>query len=411
MRRRAWLLAVVLPGLLVVAGAWLVRHHRARDRSGPGAGLAAAIAEVEARRATTPLVGEPNDDGSVPVTFLARSAGAEVPRIVSDVTGWGENVADGTFDLGVGTMTRVGRTEWYSLRADVAPRARVEYLVAYGPADYRLDPCNPRRSGGPRFGGAPASEFVTPGYRPPPEFAEPPPSPAGLLTEAVVESRALAGSHRLTVYTPAGYRGDGDYPLAVILDMRSPQVSRVLDWLIAHRAIEPLVAAFVRPTPAANQDAAGAHLRRFLNAELPRWMESHYAVTGTADRRAVIGISFGARDALDAALPSSRAADAFGRLGLVIPGRRINVADIDAIAERRGHALRVAILAGAYDRANLATARSLRRALADAGHSVEYTEVPEGHSAVTWATNLRVVLVGLFGTPAAARPVEYRRPR
>jgi enterochelin esterase-like enzyme len=39
----------------------------------------------------------------------------------------------------------------------------------------------------------------------------------------------------------------------------------------------------------------------------------------------------------------------------------------------------------------------VREALADAGHRVDYTEVPEGHSAVTWIHNLRVVLISLFG--------------
>jgi enterochelin esterase-like enzyme len=59
--------------------------------------------------------------------------------------------------------------------------------------------------------------------------------------------------------------------------------------------------------------------------------------------------------------------------------------------------LQVAILAGRYDQANLPTARAVRQALADAGHVVEYTEVPEGHSAVTWRNHLRAVLVPLFG--------------
>jgi enterochelin esterase-like enzyme len=39
----------------------------------------------------------------------------------------------------------------------------------------------------------------------------------------------------------------------------------------------------------------------------------------------------------------------------------------------------------------------VRQALVDAGHTVDYTEVPEGHSAVTWILNLRVVLISLFG--------------
>jgi enterochelin esterase-like enzyme len=397
--------------------------QRRREPAPKAAALEAAIAEIEAGRKTTPLIGEPTAGGDATVTFLARRAGGRVPRIVSDVTGWGEHV-DGTFDFTAGRMTRVGQTDWYSLQANVAPRARIEYLIAYAPTDYRLDPHNPRRAAGPQLGGAPASEFVMPGYLPPQEFADPPVSPAGLITEATVESRVLRGSCRLIVYTPPGYRDDGDYPVAVFLSMRWGQVSRVLDWLIAHQAIEPIVAVFVDPESHGNDSRTGGGTgaswgsRAFLSDELLTWVASRYGVTKSAGKRAIIGISFGAKDALNTALSCGEApnaaaglecqTDAFGRLGLLIPGRRIGRADIEAIADRRTHRLRVAILAGQYDQANVATARSLRQALADAGHLVDHTEVPEGHSPVTWCYHLRGVLVSLFGpTSAKTSPGEY----
>jgi len=84
-------------------------------------------------------------------------------------------------------------------------------------------------------------------------------------------------------------------------------------------------------------------------------------------------------------------------------------APLDAIAGRRDHRLRVSILAGKYDHANIGTARSVRQALADAGHTVDYTEVPEGHSPRTWLNHLRVVLVGLFG-PVPLPDARATRP-
>jgi enterochelin esterase-like enzyme len=351
--------------------------------------LDAAIAEIEAGQRATPLISQEAPGGDSTVTFLAKRIGRRVPRIVSDVTGWGEHV-DGTFDPAVGRMTRVGRTDWYALQARVAPRARIEYLVAYGLSDYRTDPHNPRRVGPP-----PASEFVTPGYEPPQELVDPPVAPAGVLTEATVESRVLGEARRVIVYTPAAYRSDGDYPVAVFLDTRSDQMSRVVDWLVAHRVIEPLVALFVDPQGPRTERLGGAPLRTFVADELPTWLASRYGVARKADRRAVIAISYGAKDALDAALNS---VDGYGRVGLLIPGRRIGRPDIDAIADARGQRLRVAILAGRYDQANVATARNVRDALAVAGHMVDYTEVPEGHSPRTWLNHLRFVLVSLFGS-------------
>jgi enterochelin esterase-like enzyme len=392
------LLVLASVAALAVAGAWAWRTGGQRPAR-PGAALAAlqaSIVEVEAGRRTTPLIGGPTSSGDLTVTFLAKSARGPAPRIVSDVTGWGER-ADGTFDSAAGAMARIAGTDWYALQANVAPGARVEYLVAYGATDYRLDPHNPRQSEGPQLGGQPASEFVAPGYRPPEELAKPPASPAGLVKETTVNSPALRGSCRITVYTPAGYRADGGSPVAVFLDARAGQMSRVIDWLIAHRAIEPIVALFVGPNPGGHDTCSGAEARGFLAGDLLAWAASRYGTTRSADGRAILGISYGAKDALDVALTSP---GAFGRLGLLIPGRRIGRADIDAIAGRPTHRLRVAILAGRYDQANIGTARSLRQSLTDAGHVVDYAEVPEGHNASTWRNHLRAVLVGLFGTRA-----------
>lgn len=159
--------------------------------------LATGIAEVEAGRRTTPLIVQPAAGGDARVTFLVESPDGRVPRIVSDVTGWGENMADDTFDTDAGRMARVGSGDWYRLEVQVVSGACVEYLVVLGGTDYRLDPNNPRRSD-PRFGD-PHSEFVTPGYVPPREFTDPPTSPAGVVVETAIDSHALGGSRRVVV--------------------------------------------------------------------------------------------------------------------------------------------------------------------------------------------------------------------
>ena len=223
------------------------------------------------------------------------------------------------------------------LEAAVAPRARIEYLIAYGPTDYRLDPHNPR----PGLTQPEASEFVMPGYVPPQEFVDPPASPAGQVDEALVESQALGGLCRLTVYTPPGYRRDGRYALAVFANQPAGPVPRVLDWLIARRAIEPIVAVFVDTGVRGENHDPGARTGSFLASELLTWLAPRYGIDEGADRRAILGISFSAKDALDAALAT---ADAFGRLGLLIPGRRISAADIETIAGKSSRRLRVAIL-------------------------------------------------------------------
>ena len=374
-----------------------------RSVGGAEARLEATLVEVVAGRRTTPLVEQPVPGGDATVTFLVKGSDGLAPRIVSDATGWGERTADNSFDLTVGRMSRIGSSDWYRLETRVASGARVEYLIVNGESDYRIDPHNPRQA---TFHGAdPVSEFVTPDYVPPREFTDPPPAPTGRTTEATIASRALGGSRRVIVYTPAGYRADGTYPVAVFHSgwgaAQEGGAARVLDWLIVHREIEPIVAVFLESHIAGDLDnREGGPMRTFLIVEVPAWLAAHYGVTASPEERAILAISYGAKDALDAALAPN---GAYGRLGLLIPGRRLRPADLDAVAGQRGRRLRATILAGRYDAANLATARDARRALADAGHAVDYIEVPEGHNPATWRNHLGAVLVSLFGRAGVAR--------
>ena len=362
-----------------------------------GRSLEIAIAEIEAGRMTTPLVVQPSPGSEAMVTFLARGTGGQVPRIVSDVTGWGESPDDSTFDTTIGTMARLGSTDWYRLEARVAPRARIEYLVVHGESDYRVDPNNPRRAWS--RGGHDISEFVTPDYLPPPELTESPVNPRGRTVEATIETRALGAPRRLLVYLPPGYRDDGAYPVAVFHSgwgvARQGQAPQVLDWLIARREIEPIVGLFLESyLPGDPDNHEGPPFRAFLTEEAPAWLAARYGVSAHADEWAVLAISYGAQDALDAALAP---AQAYGRVGLLIPGRRLTSTDLETLTRQPGCRLRAAILAGRYDAANIATAQNARQSLADAGHAVEYIEVPEGHNPTTWRNHLGEVFISLFG--------------
>ena len=390
-----------IPAVIVLTAVLGTAVSCARNTGQPegatGHTLDAVISEIEAGHATTPLVEQSAPGAEASVTFLVRSPGGQTPRIVSDVTGWGESPDDSFFDLTIGNTTRVGATDWYSLETRVAPRARIEYLVVHGETDYRVDPNNPRRAWS--RGGHDISEFVTPDWVPPPELTGPHETLEGTTVEGTINSHALGKPRRVLVYLPPGYRDDGAYPVAVFHSgwgvARDGQAPRVLDWLITRREIEPLVGLFLEAYLPGDPDThEGSQLRSFLTEEAPAWLVSRYAGTAQTDRWAVLAISYGAQDALDAALAP---AQAYGRLGLLIPGRRLTPADLEAFAAQPGRRLKVTILAGCYDQANLATARAAQEALADAGHAVKLIEVAEGHNSTTWRNHLSDVLVSLFG--------------
>ncbi len=386
-------------GVVLVAAAILVGSCAGDpDRAGqPGASLRAAIADVEAGRRTTPLVEQPGPGADASVTFLVESLGDGAPRIVSDVTGWGETLDDSSFDMTIGTMTRIRSTDWYRLETRVAPRARIEYLVVHGSTDYRADPHNPRRAW--TRGSAPVSEFVTPDYTPPIELTDRPVSERGTTIEGTIDSAALDEPRRVLVYLPPDYRDDGAYPVAVFHSgwrvVRDGEAPRVLDWLVAHHRIQPIIGVFLESyLPGDPDNHEGPPMRTYLTREAPIWTAERFAVSPAREDWAVLAISYGAKDALDAA---TSPVERFGRVGLLIPGRRLTPQDLEAFVGRTDRRLHVTILAGRYDAANLPTAATARSVLANAGHTVDFIEVSEGHNPSTWRLHLGDVLVSLFG--------------
>ena len=392
-------LRVILFGLAIIGGIALTGYIESGSLHAPStpevargsASLEDAVRAIAVGTRTSPLVGDQPRRGMPTLTFLAQADGKDIPRIVSDATGWGER-ADGTMDYAVGRMTRVGQTSWYALEVKVEPYARIEYLITYGAGDFRLDPHNPRKV--MRVGGL-ASEVVMPGYVPPQEFVDPP-IDGGRITDTMVESRVLNDAREVIVYTPPNYKTDGAYPLAVFEDgalmVNSGEAPRVLNWLIAHQAIEPIVAVFVEPKSRADDFRRGAPMQRFVADELLPWVAERYRVTKDANRRAIIGVSAGARAALNTATASPTT---FGLIGLLIPA--LDTADIETVPSRDRLRLRVSIVAARYDALNRAAARSVQLNVSDQGHVAEFIEVPEGHSTATWRTHLRTVLIGLFG--------------
>ncbi len=368
-----------------------LRAPSSPEKASAPSSLQDAVRKIEAGTRTSPIVGDQPRRGLPTLTFLAKADAKNVPRIVSDVTGWGER-ADGTFDFNSGKMTRIVGTDWYSLETKVEPYARIEYLIAYGAGDYRIDPYNPRKV---QRAGGPGSEIVMPGYVPPQEFIDPQSQPAGNVVETLVDSRILGGPRRVITYTPTGYHGGGAYPIVVFHDgalmVNTGEAPRVLDWLIAHKAIPPVVAVFVDPKSRVDDYRRGSAVRTFVTDELLPWMSSRYSLTKDADQRAIIGMSAGARGALDTVVSSPL----FNRLGLLIPA--LDAADIHAIPEHGRRQLHLSIIAAHYDALNLAAARGAQLTAADRGHIVDFKEVPEGHATQTWRTHLRDVLISLFG--------------
>ena len=320
------------------------------------------------------------------VTLVLRAeSGQTTPGVTGDFTGWIPKPA-----------TPMARSGWFEFQFQLEPDARVEYLIAYGPTDFRVDRRNPRRV--PSVGGQ-ASEILMAEAERHPEVVGSQPPRAGVLEERAFPLPG-GGSRRVMVYTPAQSdresAGTASLPIAYFHDgalmVEKGSVPSILDRLIVQNRLAPLRAVFV-DTPSRAEEYN-------LNPEFREWFVSTLvpAIEGTLafppPARAVIGVSRGAIAAIDLAWHHP---DLFSRCGLLIPS--IYPTDLpEVIASSPAKPLRFAMVTARYDTRWLSEGRALQKAMESRGYQLTYREVPEGHNVQTWRAHLDDVLIGLgFG--------------
>src|SRR6476469_6277192 len=124
------------------------------------------------------------------------------------------------------------------------------------------------------------------GYVAPAEFSAPAVAPAGKIAETMVYG-SIVRNRRVIVYTPPGYDPAKKYPLAVFHDgalvVNTGEAPRVLDWLIGHNLIHPVVAVFVDPVSRTDDFRHAAPMRDFVATELMSWISAHYSITPLAE--------------------------------------------------------------------------------------------------------------------------------
>jgi enterochelin esterase-like enzyme len=310
------------------------------------------------------------------VSLLIEAKGDTVPAVTGDFTAWTPRPA-----------MRLSRPGWYQFDTTLEPDARLEYLIAYGPNDFRVDPRNPRRV--PSVGGE-ASEIVMPA--------------AEINHETVADDRPLAGTleerpfavpsgapRRVAIYRPV--RNNDAMPIVYFHDgsllIDKGRVPQILDRLVAAGRVPPFTAVFVDPVLRSDDYKAEPAFRDWFISDLLPAIEATLPAAPTS--RTLVGVSRGAIAAIDLAIARP---DLFNRCGLLIPST--HPTDLIAtIAARPAQPVRFAIVVARYDDQWLADGRTLRAALDAAGYQLSYREVPEGHNVQTWRAHLDDVLVGL----------------
>ena len=340
----------------------------------------AAVEKFIAARGGTPIV-----ENQTRLVFLARDVNGFTPRVVGDFNAWAATPQG--YDAAIGKMTRIDGTTWSYFESTAYTNARAEYVL-FVETEAAADPMNPRKV---QAYAGPRSEVRMPFWVANPEVDDEAEVPAGELLAETVISRALLGARRLWIYLPPGYSSATDtlYPVMYVLDggnyVEKMDVPRILDRLIARKAIPPLIAVFSEPGDRQEEYTRNPRWRTFITSELVPQIDQRFRTFPAPDHRIILGSSLAAYGAVDLAVefPS-----VFGLCAAIAPPEQTaSVIANQPRARAAAVSIRFFVMGGVYD-AMVDGARRLRTTLDGVNAPVTYLEVPEGHNTNTFRAHL-----------------------
>ncbi|MEM9530136.1 MAG: alpha/beta hydrolase-fold protein [Pseudomonadota bacterium] len=309
--------------------------------------------------------------------FLARArAFGAPPRIVGDFNdgGYAESEV-----FGDGTMSRIGDTAWYALRAQVGRDARFEYQVA-GRKSRTLDPLNPASA---ITFGTERSLAIGPAVRSRPTITTT--APRGRI-EVLKFSSSVRGNERpVHVYIPPVAVGPDPLPTLYVKDgdlfRQEGDLPAMIDTLIARGTLPHVFVVFTEPVNRALEYGGSSDYRQLVIEELIPFIEARFETGGTASRRGLLGASRAGLAVVDLAL---RHPDVFGFAAALSPAIR-PIRFIEQITGATSADARFFVLLSRFDTpAVLADGRGLVDALKQNGHQVSVIEAPIDHTIHAW---------------------------
>lgn len=281
------------------------------------------------------------------------------------------------------------------------------------------DPLNPKSL---PEGSNPGQSLVElPGAAPQPWIIRKQRAPAGLLTEASFPSKILNAKRSAWIYTPPGYdaKRATPYPVLICFDGllyasdEAIPTPKILDNLIAAKAIPPMMAIFVvqSPQPQRNLELSNnGPFADFVANELLPQVRQQWRVTSAADQTIVCGSSAGGLAALFFAFHRP---DVFGNVlaqsAALWPGKERDNPQHEWLTEQFRSApklaVRIVLQPGLLEVVQtplngpsiLDANRHLRDVLIAKGYTLYYSEAAGGHEPVTWRGGMAPGLIQLMG--------------
>lgn len=222
---------------------------------------------------------------------------------------------------------RIGTSDIWILEHQFPLDARIEYWLTVD-GQNRWDDANPRRI--PRGPNVFISELGMPAWKPSPWIERLPDVSEGNIERYVFDSAEMDYEIQYWVYTPPGHSDTRGMPTLYITDgawylsEHSGNLPAVLDNLIAHKKMRPIVAVFIDArdpdNPSFNRREAEFKMNpryaRFVAEELVPTIDERYKTSTKPQERGIMGLSFGG---LNAAYFGVACTDTFRKVAMQSP--------------------------------------------------------------------------------------------
>jgi len=329
--------------------------------------------------------------------FLFRGNASQI-TIPGDANGWDPNA----FPMQLVSGTNL----WYRTEVFEAD-ARLDYKFVLSGNNWILDPLNPRTVSG---GYGPNSELRMPDYIPAPEIEYYPNIDHGTIEDTMFYSTNLSNSRLVRVYLPPQYTTTGDsFPVILFHDgsdfLTLGFAKNVIDYLIWHQRIEPIIALFVPPVDRTQEYAGNLKtpFTNFIVQEVFPWLDGKYRTRTDPDSRATLGSSNGGNISLWLGLQHP---EFFGN----IAAQSSNVQDTIANGFQNGPFLNLKFYLdiGTYDISILIPlVQNFEQILQNRGYPYQYQVYHEGHSWGNWRAHIDNALEMFFpGTATGISQVQ-----
>jgi enterochelin esterase family protein len=237
-----------------------------------------------------------------------------------------------------------------------------------------------------------------PAYVAPPEISWYPDIPHGTVHDTTFFSNKLNNSRPVKIYLPPGYTVHKKYPVIVFHDgieyITLANILNILDFLIAHHEIEPVIGVFVPPADRGNEYSGTQKdaYTDFIVKELMPVIDRKFSTSKDPGKRATFGISAGGNIALYIGMKHP---ETFGKIAAQSSSIQTEISEKYNGSSKMKLELYMDL--GEYDLPVLIPMVSnFIRILQEKKYTYQFKKWHEGHSWGNWETHMKLPLRQFF---------------